>query len=94
MTEPTDKNIDNSAGSADEGSSNKITHAQWREANPLPKDASPDEQDKWLEANPNFVKRQPPDDEATTTVTFLGKKATEAYKRQIKAAEAKRKRNK
>ncbi len=40
------------------------------------------------EANPGLVKEQPPDDEAVTTVTFFGKKQTEAYKRQIKAAEA------
>ncbi len=94
MTEQPDKNIDNSAGSADDDSSNRITHAQWREANPLPKDATPDELEKWMEANPGLVKRQPPDDEAVTTVTFLGKKQTEAYKRQIKAAEARKKRNK
>jgi len=94
MTKRTDKNFDNSAGSADEGSSGRITHAQWLAANPLPKDASPDEVMKWMEANPIFTKRQPPDDEGQTTVTFLGKKQTEAYKRQIKAAEAKKKRNK
>ncbi len=94
MTKRTDKNCDNSAGSADDDSSNKITHAQWREANPLPKDATSDELDKWMEANPGLVKEQPPDDEAVTTVTFLGKKQTEAYKRQIKAAEARKKRNK
>ncbi len=79
MTEPTDKNTDNSAGSADEGSSGRVT---------------PDEVWKWMEANPGLVKKQPPDDEAVTTVRFLGKKQTEAYKRQIKAAEARKKRNK
>ncbi len=94
MTKPTDKNFDDSAGSADEGSSNRITHAQWREANPLPKDATPDELEKWMEANPGLTKKQPPDDEAVTTVRFFGKKQTEAYKRQIKAAEDKKKRNK
>ncbi len=100
MTKRTDKNCDNSASSADDDSSNKITPdelekwAQWREANPLPKDGTSDELDRWMEANPGLTKKQPPDDEAVTTVRFLGKKQTEAYKRQIKAAEGRKKRNK
>ncbi len=63
-------------------SSNEITHAQWREANPLPKDGTSDELDRWMEANPGLVKEQPPDDEAVTTVRFFGKKAAEAFKNQ------------
>ncbi len=75
-------------------SSNRITNAQWLEANPLPKDASPDEVWKWMEADPSITKEQPPDDEAVTTVRFFGKKQAEGYKRQMKAAEAKKQRNK
>ncbi len=63
-------------------SSNEITHAQWTEANPLPKDGTSDELDRWMEANPGLVKRQPPDDEAVTTVRFFGKKAAEAFKKK------------
>ncbi len=84
MTKRTDKNFDDSAGSADDDSSNRITHAQWLAANPFPKDATPDEVDKWMEANPGLVKEQPPDDEAVTTVRFLGKKAAEARKKRNK----------
>ncbi len=54
MTERTDKNTDNSAGSADEGSTSRITL---------------DELEKRLAANPRF-KRDESDEPGTTTVTL------------------------
>jgi len=50
------------------------------------------ELEKLLDAHPRFTKYEPV--EGRTTVRFLGKKQTEVYKRQIKAAEDKKKRNK
>jgi len=72
MTEPADRNIDNSAGPADEGPSRRVT---------------PDELEKRLEANPRLTKVHPPDDEATTTVTFLsGEAAARAKAAAARAA--------
>jgi|GEM_PF-1322979 len=72
MTERTDKNFDNSAGPADEGSSGRIAI---------------DELEKRLEANPRFTKVQRPDDEDKTTVTFLsGEAAARAKAAAARAA--------
>ena len=47
---------------------------------------TPDELERMLEANPRFQKMEP-EEEGETTITFLGKEATDRFRKQQEKAE-------